>query len=76
MSMKRTRIHVALPHSAQELEAADHREDLGRSVHTHLCVYAAMRGVGGINSWGADVEPDFHVSAGQDHRLAVRWLLA
>ena len=45
-------------------------------MRTHLCLYAAMRGVGGINSWGADVEPDFHVSAGQDHRLAVRWLLA
>ena len=66
----------ALPYSALELEAADHREELPPAVRTHLCLYAAMRGVGGINSWGADVEPDFHVSAGQDHRLAVRWLLA
>ena len=66
----------ALPYSALELEAADHREELPPAVRTHLCLYAAMRGVGGINSWGTDVEPDFHVSAGQDHRLAVRWLLA
>lgn len=65
----------ALPHSAQELEAADHREDLGRSVHTHLCVYAAMRGVGGINSWGADVEDAYHVSAEEDHAVQVTFRL-
>ena len=65
----------ALPHSAQELEAADHQEDLGRSVHTHLCVYAAMRGVGGINSWGADVEDAYHVSAEEDHAVQVTFRL-
>lgn len=65
----------ALPHTAQELEAADHREDLGRSVHTHLCVYAVMRGVGGINSWGADVEDAYHVSAEEDHSVQVTFRL-
>ena len=53
----------ALPNTAAELEAADHREDLPATAHTHLCLYAAMRGVGGINTWGADVEPPYHVSA-------------
>lgn len=64
-----------LPHSAQELEAADHREDLGRSCHTHLCVYAAMRGVGGIDSWGTDVEAPYHVSAQEDHQVEVTFRL-
>ena len=45
--------YSALPNTAAELEAADHREDLPATAHTHLCLYAAMRGVGGINTWGA-----------------------
>ena len=61
----------ALPHTALELEAADHKEDLGPAPHTHLCLYAAMRGVGGINTWGADVEPAYHVSGEVDHSLTV-----
>ena len=62
----------ALPHSALELEAADHREDLGTPAHTHLCLYAAMRGVGGIDSWGTDVEEAYRVSSAENHRIAVR----
>lgn len=63
----------ALPYTAQELEAADHREALPASAHTVLTVYAAVRGVGGIDSWGADVEPAYHVSAQSEH--AVEFLL-
>lgn len=51
-----------LPCSPLELENATHREELpvtGRSV---VSVFGAMRGVGGIDSWGADVEPAYHVS--------------
>ena len=66
----------ALPNTAAELEAADHREDLPATAHTHLCLYAAMRGVGGINTWGADVEPPYHVSAEAAHTLTVRLALA
>ena len=29
----------------------------------------AVRGVGGIDSWGADVEPTYRLSAEQDYRL-------
>lgn len=65
----------ALPNTALELEAADHREDLPLTAHTHLCLYAAMRGVGGINSWGADVEPLYHVSGEENHQLSVQILL-
>ena len=65
----------ALPHTALELEAADHKEDLGPAAHTHLCLYAAMRGVGGINTWGADVEPAYHLSADGTYTLTVDFLL-
>ena len=33
---------------------------------TVLCVCGAVRGVGGINSWGADVEEAYHISAEKD----------
>ena len=29
----------------------------------------AVRGVGGIDSWGADVEPAYRLSAEENHRL-------
>ena len=61
----------ALPYTAQQLETADHREDLPAAAHTHLCLYAAMRGVGGIDSWGSDVEESCRVSAQKEHTLRV-----
>lgn len=33
---------------------------------TVLCVYGAVRGVGGIDSWGSDVEDDYRISAEKD----------
>lgn len=55
-----------LPYTAQELENATHREELPPARRTVLCIYGAVRGVGGIDSWGADVEPDYQIDAGQD----------
>jgi len=52
-----------IPYTAEELENATHREELPPARRTVLCVYGAMRGVGGINSWGADVEEKYHISA-------------
>jgi len=52
-----------LPYTAEELENATHREELPPARRTVLCVYGAVRGVGGINSWGADVEEAYHISA-------------
>ena len=31
-----------------------------------LCIYGAVRGVGGIDSWGTDVEDAYHISAEKD----------
>ncbi len=52
-----------LPYTAEELENATHHEELPPARRTVLCVLGAVRGVGGINSWGADVEEPYHVSA-------------
>lgn len=55
-----------LPYTASELENATHMEELPPRRRTVMCVYGAVRGVGGINSWGADVEPKYHIDAGKD----------
>lgn len=55
-----------LPYTALELENATHQEELPPARRTVLCVYGAVRGVGGINSWGADVEEAYHLDAGKD----------
>lgn len=55
-----------LPYTASELENATHMEELPPARRTVLCVYGAVRGVGGIDSWGADVLPDYHVSGEKD----------
>lgn len=55
-----------LPYTAEELENATHHEELPPARRTVLCVYGAVRGVGGINSWGADVEEAYHLSAERD----------
>ena len=65
----------AIPYTPQQLEQAAHREELPEAVRTVVTVCAAMRGVGGIDSWGADVEEPFHVSAEKDIELTLRLLL-
>lgn len=55
-----------LPYTAEELENATHQEELPAARRTVLCIYGAVRGVGGIDSWGADVEPDYHIDAQKD----------
>ena len=51
-----------LPYTAQELENALHQEELPPARRTVLSVLGAVRGVGGIDSWGADVESPYHIS--------------
>ncbi len=60
----------AIPYTPMMLEAAQHGEELPQACRTAVTVYGAMRGVGGINSWGADVQPPYHVSAEQDIALS------
>lgn len=55
-----------LPYTASEIENAMHHEELPPARRTVLCVYGAVRGVGGIDSWGSDVEPAYHINAEQD----------
>ena len=62
----------ALPHTPGQLEEAWHQEELPPSTRTVVSVYGAMRGVGGIDSWGADVQPPWRVSAEEDHVLTFR----
>ena len=59
-----------LPYTAEEMEIATHLEVLPPARRTVLCVYGAVRGVGGIDSWGSDVEEAYHVSAEQDHEFS------
>ena len=55
-----------LPCTASELENALHQEELPVPRRTVLCIFGAVRGVGGIDSWGADVEPAYRISAEED----------
>lgn len=55
-----------LPYTAGEIENATHQEELPPARRTVLCVYGAVRGVGGMDSWGADVEEAYHVSGEDD----------
>lgn len=55
-----------LPYTASEIENATHHEELPAARRTVLCVYGAVRGVGGIDSWGSDVEEDYHIDAERD----------
>lgn len=55
-----------LPYTATEIENATHHEELPPARRTVLCVYGAARGVGGIDSWGSDVEEEYRISAEED----------
>ena len=55
-----------LPYTASEIENALHHEELPPARRTVLCIYGAVRGVGGIDSWGTDVEEDYRISAEND----------
>lgn len=55
-----------LPYTAEEMENATHQEELPPARRTVLCIYGAVRGVGGIDSWGSDVEEDYQISGEQD----------
>lgn len=56
-----------LPYTAEELENANHMEELPPVRRTVLCIFGKVRGVGGIDSWGSDVEPTYRIDATKDH---------
>lgn len=51
-----------LPYTAEELESATHREELPLPRYSVMNILGAMRGVGGDDSWGAPVYPEYSVS--------------
>ena len=55
-----------LPYTALELESAAHQEELPPARRTVACILGAVRGVGGIDSWGSDVERPWHIDGEQD----------
>lgn len=61
-----------LPYTPLELENATHQEELPPARRTVLTIYGAVRGVGGIDSWGADVEPAYKIPADRDIRFSFR----
>ncbi len=62
----RTFAFTCLPYTAEELENATHQEELPPVRRTVVCILGAVRGVGGIDSWGSDVEPDWRIDAEND----------
>ena len=58
-----------LPYTAEELENATHHEELPMEYKTVLCIMAAVRGVGGFDSWGQDVLEEYRVSAETDKKM-------
>ena len=55
-----------LPYTSEELENATHQEELPLARRTVLCIYGAVRGVGGIDSWGSDVEEEYRIPGNRD----------
>ena len=59
-----------LPYTSEELENATHQEELPPVRRTVLVIAGDVRGVGGIDSWGADVEPAYHIQGDEDHAFS------
>ncbi|WP_310604855.1 beta-galactosidase small subunit [Anaerosporobacter sp.] len=55
-----------IPYTAEELENATHHEELPLPRRTVVSILGAVRGVGGIDSWGADVELPHRINAEKD----------
>ena len=65
----------ALPYTPHQLSHAAHREELPQPVRTVVTICGAMRGVGGIDSFGTDVEKAYHISAEEDIAFSFRFRL-
>lgn len=55
-----------IPYTSHELENATHQEELPPARRTVTCILGAVRGVGGIDSWGSDVEEAWHIDGEKD----------
>ena len=61
-----------LPWTAEQLEAAGHYDELQAPSRTVLDIALKRKGVGGDNSWGAPVHPEFCIPADQPLKLSFR----
>lgn len=59
-----------LPYTALELESALHQDELPPARRSVLLIAAAVRGVGGINSWGASPEREYELDASAVYRTS------
>lgn len=55
-----------IPYTPLELENATHQEELPAARRTVVSILGAVRGVGGIDSWGAEVGSAYRIDAGKD----------
>lgn len=55
-----------LPYSTVDLENAMHIEDLPPVKNTFIRIAAKQMGVGGDDTWGASVHPEFYISSEED----------
>ena len=60
-----------LPYTSEELENATHIEELPLERRAVLVIAGCVRGVGGIDSWGSDVKPQYTISAEKDYDFSV-----
>ncbi len=58
-----------LPYSAYELEQAFHIEELPPVNYTWVRILAAQMGVGGDDSWGAPIHPQYQIAANEPREL-------
>jgi beta-galactosidase len=63
----------ALPYTPHEMENAMHPYELPEVHYTVVRVALAQMGVGGDDSWGALVHPEYHIPAGEPLELKFRF---
>ncbi|HBN00145.1 MAG TPA: hypothetical protein DD384_02770 [Firmicutes bacterium] len=61
-----------LPNDEFEIDEAMHMDELPPSRRNHLTIYAAMRGIGGDDSWGAKVHPQYELDGEKEYSLKFR----
>lgn len=62
----------AIPYTPQQISEACHVYELPAPCRTVVSIYGAMRGVGGIDSWGSNVEEAYHVASDRDISFTFR----
>lgn len=61
-----------LPYTAEELENATHIEELPLARRTVLVIAGKVRGVGGIDSWGTDVEEKYRIDSSKNFEFSFK----